>query len=122
MMAAIKITPTTETKEIAGYRCAKYTMTMPGSTNEYWLSKDVKEYEELKTISAKMMAIFERNPMLKQMNMMGMMDKLDGFPVQMVLHVMKGTITTTLKRIEKTTVENNLFKVPEGYKLAPKAK
>jgi hypothetical protein len=118
MMEDIKITPTTETKKIAGYNCTKYNMTMMGATNDYWLSKEVKEYEELKAISAKMIEIFARNPILKQMNIMGMMDKLDGFPVQMIINVMGGgSITTTLKHIEKTTVDKNLFKTPEEYKL-----
>jgi hypothetical protein len=118
MMNSIQVTSTDETKEIAGYTCTKYTLAMMGMTHDYWLSKEVEEYEELKAISTKMMMIFEKNPMLKQANIMGMMDQLDGFPIQMIINVMGGgTITTTLKKIEKMSLDKNLFNVPEGYTL-----
>jgi hypothetical protein len=117
MMKDLKITPTNETKKIAGYTCQKYTLTVMMTTTDYWLSQEVKEYAEMKAISSKMIEAFARNPMLKQMNIMGMINQLDGFPVQTVIQVMDGTITNTLKRIEKTTVNQSLFKVPAGYTL-----
>jgi hypothetical protein len=117
MMKNVKITPTNETQKIAGYMCKKYTLTVMTTTTDYWLSKEVKEYAEMKAISSKMIEAFARNPMLKQMNIMGMIDQLDGFPVQTVIQMMGGAITNTLKRIEKTTVDQSLFKVPVGYTL-----
>jgi len=118
MMESVEITPTNETRRISGYKCRKYNMTMMGVNNEYWLSKEVKGYEEFKKISEQMAKGFEKNPMLKQTNITGMMNKLDGFPVKTVNRMPGGgTITTTLKRIEKKSLSRNLFRVPKGYTL-----
>ena len=115
MMGNIQVTPTDETRQIAGYNCRKYLVSGMMMNSEYWLSKDVKGYEEVKDIGKKIAGIFDENPMMKQMNIAGMMGQLDGFPVQMVMHIMKGTSTTTLKKIEKKTLDKSLFSVPEGY-------
>lgn len=115
MMDELKITPTNETKKIAGYKCTKYNLTLMMETHEYWISREVKEYQELKAISTKMLKIFERNPMLQHTNIAGMMEKFDGFPVQMILNTMGGTITTTLTHIETISLDKKLFKVPAGY-------
>ncbi len=110
------VTSTNETKKIAGYRCRKYNVTYMFNC-QYWVSKDVKEYNELKAIYNKIAKIFQENPLMKRMNILGMMDKLDGFPVQAVMNMMGGTITTTLKNIKKKSLSKNLFKVPKGYAL-----
>lgn len=118
MMENAKITPTNENKRISGYKCRKYVMSMMGVDNEYWLSKDVEGYKEFKKISENMAKGFEKNPMLKGMNVMGMMKELDGFPVQTVNRMpFGGSIMTTLKRIERKALNKNLFEIPEGYTL-----
>ena len=117
MMGGIQVTPTQETRQIAGYNCQKYLVSGMMMNSEYWLSKDVQGYEEIKAIGKKIAAVFEENPMMKQMNIAGMMGELDGFPVQMVMNIMKGTSITTLKKIEKKSVDKSLFSVPEGYTL-----
>lgn len=116
MMESVEINPTNETKRISGYRCTKYNITMMGINNEYWLSKEVEGYDEFKKISEHMAKGFEKNPMLKQMNITGMMNKLHGFPVKTVNRIPGGgTVTTTLKRIERTSLSKDLFEVPRGY-------
>jgi hypothetical protein len=119
MMQSMQITPTDETKVINGYKCKKYMVNFMMMNGEYWLSKDVKGYDELKAIGAKMAKSFENNPMLKQMNIAAMMDKLDGFPVQTVTQVMGGTITNTLVKVEKKSLSGDLFQVPAGYTAKP---
>jgi hypothetical protein len=119
MMQSMQITPTEETKVINGYKCKKYMVSFMMMNGEYWLSKDVKGYDELKAIGAKMAKSFENNPMLKQMNIAAMMDKLDGFPVQTVTQVMGGTITNTLVKVEKKSLSSDLFQVPAGYAAKP---
>jgi hypothetical protein len=122
MMEDAKITPTNEKKRISGYKCTKYIMSMMGVDNEYWLSKDVEGYKEFKKISENMANGFEKNPMLKGMNAMGMMREMDGFPVKTVNRMpFGGSITTTLKRIEKKALSTNLFKIPKGYTLKKEA-
>jgi len=117
MMGNIQVTPTQETRKIAGYNCQKYLVSGMMMNSDYWLSKDVKGYEEVKEIGKKVSALFDENPMMKQMNIAGMMGQLDGFPVQTVMNIMKGTTTTTLKKIEKKSLDKSLFSVPEGYTL-----
>jgi hypothetical protein len=118
MMESVEITPTNETKRISGYTCQKYNVTMMGINNEYWLSKDVKGYDEFKKISEQMAKGFEKNPMLRQMDISGMMKELDGFPVMTVNQMLGGgTMTTTLKHIDSKPLSKDLFEVPKGYAL-----
>ncbi|MHC1729686.1 MAG: DUF4412 domain-containing protein [Syntrophobacteraceae bacterium] len=116
-MMAIQVTPTNETKTIAGYKCRKTNMTMAMVQGEYWVSKDVKGYEELRVVGAKLAAALDKNPMLRQMNVAGMIEKLDGFPVQTTNKVMGGTIVSTLKKVEQKSLDPALFVVPKDYAL-----
>ena len=111
-----KVTPTNETKKIAGYKCKKYDVTMMGLKSEHWLSKEVKGYKEFRKISKKMEKRFKKNPRLRQMSMAGISGE-EGFPVKTVITTMGMTTTTTLKKIEKKSLSKNLFKVTKGYKL-----
>jgi hypothetical protein len=118
MMGSVDVTPTDVTKEIAGYKCQKYDLTMMGLKSEYWLSKDVEGYKEFRAISENMAKAFERNPMLKGTNVMGMMDQLDGFPVMTVQRTPGGgTVTTTVRHIEQRPLSKDLFVIPAGYTL-----
>ena len=109
-----EITPTDETKKIAGYNCKKYIATIMDAENEYWLSKEVEGYKEYKAISDKML---QKNPQLEQLSMHGFSGK-HGFPVKTVNKMMGMTLTTTLQKIEKRSLSKELFKVPKGYKLS----
>jgi hypothetical protein len=115
MVGEVKVVPTDEKKKIAGYNCTKYEIAMMATRSEYWLSKEVKGYDEMKAVGRKMAGVFDTNPMLKQMNIAGMMSQLDGFPVQMVTSLMGGNITSTLKKVEVKKLDKDLFKVPAGY-------
>ena len=117
---AIHITPTNEVKTIEGYQCRKYNANFAGMNGEYWVSKDVKGYQELKAVGSKLGAIAERYPMLRQINIAGMVEKLDGFPVYAVNHVMGGTVESTLKKIEQKTLDPGLFVIPKDYALKKK--
>ncbi|GBC62935.1 hypothetical protein DENIS_3919 [Desulfonema ishimotonii] len=116
MKNSIKITPTDETRTVAGYKCRKYLVSMMMGQGEYWVSQEVPGYEQLREIGKKMQEFLEKNPMLRQMNVAGMMEQLNGFPVQTVMETMGMTTVTTLKRIEEKVLDKNLFKVPAGYK------
>lgn len=116
-MQEFKVSPTSETRTIAGYKCRKYDVTMPMGQGEYWVTKDTPGFQEFRAISAKFGESTSKNPMLRQMNIGAMVEKLDGFPVQTVTKMMGGTITTTLKKIEQKKLDPGLFKVPAGYAL-----
>lgn len=112
---AIQVVPTNETKTIQGYNCRKYCVSIPMVSGEYWVSKDVKGYEELRAIGAKVASVLERNPTLRQFDIAGMTDKLDGFPVYMVNHVMGGTVESTVRKVEQRPLDPALFRVPRDY-------
>ncbi len=119
--SAIQVTPTDETKTIAGYKCRKYNVKLAMSDGEYWVSDDVTGYQELKSLAAKAASIMDRDPMLKLLNIAGTAEKLDGFPVYTVSHVMGGTVQRTLKNIEQKPLDSALFKVPKDYTPAQKS-
>lgn len=109
------VTATGETKTINGFKCEKYIMTVMGVENEQWLSKDVTGYGEYEKISKKIM---RDSPQFKKMGLSGDLSG-KGFPVKTVSSVMGMTTTTTLQKIEKTSLDKDLFKVPEGYVQKP---
>ncbi len=118
MMSSVKVVPSDEKKTVAGYDCKKYMISFMMVNSEYWVSKDVKGYEELKSVNKKLSSKFKNNPMLKMTNFTAMLDEMDGFPVQMIVNVMGGTTTTTLKSMtQKKSLGKSLFTVPAGYKL-----
>ena len=107
-------TPTKESKMISGYQCRKYKVTVMGVENEHWLSKDVKEYKEFKAITEK---VIQKNPALGKNQIFGILSLYkEGFPVQTVSNVMGMKTTMTLKKIEKKSLNKDLFRVPKGYK------
>jgi len=116
-MMSFQVTPTNETQTIAGYKCRKCNVNFGMIQGEYWVSKEVAGYQELMKVSAKLGAILEKNPMLRQINVAGMVEKLDGFPVQTTNRMMNGTMVSTLKKVEQKSLDPELFKVPKDYVL-----
>jgi len=118
MMGETKIIPTDETRKIAGYDCKKYNLQVMMVQIEYWVTKDISHYKELKEIGEKMAKGFDENPMMQHMNFASHMKQMDGFPVQTITqNPMGGTTISTLKHIEKKKLSNDLFQVPSDYKL-----
>ncbi|MFZ1982998.1 MAG: DUF4412 domain-containing protein [Desulfatitalea sp.] len=117
MAGSIKVTPTGIVETIGGYKCRKYVVNMMMAQSDYWATKEFKGYDEMKEIAEKAAKVFEANPMMKQMNIMGLMKELDGFPIKTATQVMGGSIVTVVKKIEQKKLDKDLFKVPAGYKL-----
>ena len=117
MAQSIKVTPTNESKTINGYKCRKYIVSVMMAKTDYWVTKDIQGYDEMKSVGERTAKMFDANPMMKQMNFMAMMKELDGFTVQTQTNMMGGSITSTLKKIEQKKLGKEIFKVPAGYKL-----
>jgi len=117
MADSISIVRTDETKTIAGYDCRKYDVQFMMATGVYWVTKDIKGYDELRKLTLDMAKAFDKNPMMKQMNMMAIMAQMDGFPVKTIMNVMGGRIITTVKNVEEKSLDSALFEVPKGYAL-----
>ncbi len=116
MAGSMKVTPTDETKTVAGYPSRKYNVKMMMGEGVYWVTKDVKEYETLQKLSEKMNRAMGDNPLFRRLNMAVMMKEVEGFPVQTEMDMMGITTVTTLKHIEEKELDKKLFKVPAGYK------
>jgi hypothetical protein len=116
MAQSIKVTPTGETRTIAGYPCRKFVVSVMMTQSDHWVTRDIPGYGELQAIGEKTAQLFSANPMLKQMNLLGMMKEMDGFAVQTQTRMMGGSVTSTLKKIEQKKLDPALFKVPAGYK------
>ena len=117
MAESTQIVPTDEMKDISGYKCQRYDVQMMMAKGEYWISKNVEGYSELKAFNEKMANAFKNAPMVKLMNMSGILNKLDGFPIMTIMTVMGGTTTTTVNKIERKPLDKSLFTIPSGYKL-----
>jgi hypothetical protein len=115
MQEDTEVTATGETKTIKGFKCEKYIMTIMGIENVQWLSKNVPGYDEYKKISSKIM---KDSPQFRKMGLTGKLSG-KGFPVRMESKVMGMSTTTTLRKIEKKTLDKDLFKVPAGYVQKP---
>ena len=115
MADSMKIVPSDETKTIAGFDCRKYDVQFMMASGAYWVTQKIEGYEELRKLTRNMAEAFDQNPMMKQMNALALMDQMKGFPVQTIMNVMGGKITTTLKSIEQKELDKDLFEIPKGY-------
>jgi hypothetical protein len=112
-----KVTPTSEVKTIQGYKCRKYVIDIMMTSSQYWVTREFTGYDEMKSIAERATQAFMNNPLMRQMNVLGMMKELDGYPVHTITQIMNGTITSTLKKTEQKKLDPSLFKVPAGYKM-----
>ena len=117
MAQSIQVTPTDETKTIEGYSCRKFKMSMLGMGGDFWVSRDVKGYEEMKAIAQKMAKALEKTEAFQQLNAMDLLNRMDGFPVQSVMEVMGGKTVNTLKKIEVKKLDDSLFRIPPDFTL-----
>lgn len=121
LMNGFKITPTSETQTIAGYKCRKCVCNFGLVQAECWVSREVDGFEEIKAMSKKLGSLLEKNPIIREVDIAAMVDKLDGFPVKITSHVLGGrTTVSTLKKVEQRSFDPELFKIPKDYKLTKK--
>lgn len=112
----IEVTPTNETRMIAGYRCRKYKVGFMGRNYDEWLSKDVPAYGELKAINDRLTPLVRQHPLFR-MNIIGRMHKLDGFPVMTVMNLEGGMVKTiTLRSVSTRRLGPSVFAAPKGYR------
>jgi|APSaa5957512622_1039677.scaffolds.fasta_scaffold49952_1 hypothetical protein len=116
IMENIEITPTKKISKISGYSCMKFNVTHRKSYDvQYWVSDKVTGFEELMGISYELSSVLEENPMLKHMTPIGLVNEMQGFPVRIVTEMSGGTVIVTLDKIEQKELDEDIFKVPDGY-------
>jgi hypothetical protein len=114
----VQVTPTGQTRTISGYNCTRYIVDIAVVHGEYWVTRDIRGYSDLKAAAVKLGTALRENPILGQINIAGIVEKLDGFPVKTTNQIMGGTAVTTLRKIkqlERLTPE--FFQVPGDYVL-----
>ncbi|MEZ4527581.1 MAG: DUF4412 domain-containing protein [Desulfobacterales bacterium] len=115
--AEMKIIPTDESKNISGYPCRKYRVTLTNGEGEYWLSKEMKVYEEYKKLREKLKTAVGKNSAAERMKIPGLKEEMDGFPVMTRMEVMGITTTSTVKQAGERKTDASLYKVPDDYRL-----
>jgi hypothetical protein len=105
-----KVTKTSETETIAGYKCTKYIIEEPNSKSvqHVWTTKDIKI-----PVSA-----FSNNFGNKSGKMM-MIDGVEGLPLKMYVNEHGTTSEVVATQVTKGKVEDKDLKVPTGYAIEP---
>jgi len=117
----VQVQKTGETREIIGYTCTKYVLTMGEKFKEtLWVTPEVKmpvTYYDASKMSYAMMG-----PMAARFEkMLDEMKKIDGFPlatdVDMKMMGMDASSRSEVTEISKADISADTFAVPAGYKL-----
>lgn len=116
LKSGIEATATGEERNIDGYACRKYRVRFVDHEYEQWISKDVPGYAELRKVNERLAGLMKANPLF-QMDIIGRMDRLDGFPVLTVMPMGDGRVKTVrLKKVSENPIPADTFRVPAGYK------
>lgn len=101
---------TGEKKKIAGHTCEKILLYEGDKeAGELWMTKDIGSMKDYAKDWSKLMDKLVQGPMAKVYRKLA---ELDGFMMQFT---MGGTASTTTK-LEKRSISNSEFEIPEGYK------
>ena len=134
LISNLKVVSTTDHKEIAQYNCslkhvmygadlAMFQMVAPPVVHEfgqrftesmvgYYVSDKVIGLHTLYNIAQKRSDIFKNNPLLRQIDIVGLLELLNGFPVQMIQKHRDTDSVTTLLGNPKPNKDNKLFFLP----------
>lgn len=105
-----RIEKTGEKKAVAGYSCEKVLLKDSATVaGEFWVTKDLGSMNEYAKDWTKLMDKIARGPMAK---MLKKLSELGGFVME---SSMSGVSTVTTK-LEKRSIADSEFEVPEGYK------
>ncbi|MBN1551823.1 DUF4412 domain-containing protein [bacterium] len=116
MAENMSIKKTDETKEINGYNCTKYIVTIMGMDTIQWVTKDIEGYKELREAASKYAEKLKNNPQLSSMLGMGEAYKeIDGFPIKTTSEMGPVKSETTVIKVEMKDLDKSLFSIPEGY-------
>ncbi len=114
-LVGLRVTRTDELKTISGYRCHRWYVHLAILKGECWFSDEVEGFGEYRILGEKMAATFEHSPLFSQIDITGTFDRVRGFPVYAVYHVLGGTVAMKLIKVEQKSLDPDLFVVPNGY-------
>ncbi len=114
-LVGLRVTPTGELKTISGYRCQGWHVHFAILNGECWFSDEVEGLGEFRILGERMGAAVERSPLFSRIDITGVFDRVGGFPVYAVYHVLGGTVAMKLIKVEQKSLDPDLFVVPKGY-------
>ena len=105
----IKVSKTSETATINGYKCTKYIISTEegatsGITQWLWATTDIKDIDPASFRGA------------GNKNMNWFFKDIQGFPVKTEMNTPQGKITMELSEIKRTKLPDSDFQIPAGYK------
>ncbi|MFW2440116.1 MAG: hypothetical protein ACN4GR_12165 [Arenicellales bacterium] len=135
LISSLKVFTTDERKELANYNCSlkhamfgadlamlqmvaapavyefgqKFTESMVG----YYVSNDVTGLDSLFNIAQKRSDVFKNNSLLRQIDIIGLLEVLDGFPVQFTRKFHDTVSRTTLLKNPTPAEDRKLFLLPD---------
>ena len=118
--AAVQVQKTAETRDIIGYTCTKYVLSMGEKFKEtLWITPDLKM--PITYYDGKKMANAMMGPMATRFEkLLDEMKKIDGFPlatdVDMKVMGMDASSRSEVTDISKADIPADTFAVPAGYK------
>ncbi len=116
-LVGLRVTRTVGWKTISGYRCHRFHVHLAILNGECWVSDEVEGFGEFRILGEKMGAAVERCPLFSRIDITGVFDRVNGFPVYAVYHVLGGTVAIKLIKVEQKSLDPGLFVVPEDYSL-----
>ena len=114
-LVGLRVTQTGELKTISGYRCHGWNVHLAILNGECWFSDEVGGFGEFRILGERAAAAVERSPLFKRIDIMGTFNRVAGFPVYAVYHVLGGTVAIKLIKVEQKSLDPYLFVVPKGY-------
>ena len=114
-LIALRVTRTGELKTISGYTCHGWNVHFAILNGECWFSDQVEGFGEYRILGERMGAAVERSPLFNRIDITGTFNRVGGFPVYAVYHVLGGTVAIKLIKVEQKSLDPYLFVVPKGY-------
>ena len=100
----LRVTPTADLKTIDGYLCHRFKVHFAILNGECWISKEVGASEEFRILGKNMGTVLKECPLFSQVDIPGAFDQVGGFPVYAVYHVLGGTVSMKLTKVECKTL------------------
>jgi hypothetical protein len=86
------------------------------TSHDYWVSDLVSTYNDLYKTAGERHTVFETNPFLKQIDYLGLLQQLRGFPVRLTRKIGSITIIETLQNTENKKISLDTFSIPATCK------
>lgn len=116
LRAEQEISATGRRRKIGNYLCREFKIRFMKRGYTLWVSDKVPGYDELKKMDARLAGLMKANPLFR-MSVIGLLDRLDGFPVLAVMPMENDrTKTILLRRVSRKPISPDRFRVPEGYR------